>query len=163
MFSGYTPGFALLSWLVRCPTFSLDTRHSSPTGPAPACALSSPLFLSEQDKTQRSLYPSLFLSPLSLSLFTRVPLLLSLSLISLPVRFMSCLISSRLVSFLVSLRTSSPASPSNLSSRDSRVTHRSHPEKRAHANAQARLRFIACRLHLPYFYLYRVIPKSRFR
>lgn len=78
----------LVSWLVDCPTFSLDTRHSSPTGPAPACALSSFLL---------SLSLSLILYAYPSSSFISLSICLSSRLVSFP--FVSShLISSRLVS-----------------------------------------------------------------
>lgn len=73
-----------------------------------------------------------------------------------------------LLSFLVVPFTRGPGH-GYVFSRDPRVTHRSHPEKRAHAGTQRRSGgpasryLLACRLHLPLrppLYLYRVIPKS---
>lgn len=84
------PRAALLSWLVRCPTFSLDTRHSSPTGPASARALLS----SFRSEIKRVLSLSLSLPPHACPTFS----LLRLSLISLLAR----LLSSRLISSLAS-------------------------------------------------------------
>lgn len=75
----------------------------------------------------------------------------------------------RLVSTLhLSFASSSSSSACSLAveflfsrARDSRVTHRSHPEKRAHATLEPASRFLACRLHLPCARLpvHRVSPK----